>query len=248
MKVFGKLTTDGAEKVTDRLGGNSLFETDVYEGQVKLAYVDKSSRGAASLNVTIDINGQEYRETFWVTNAAGDNTYPDKNDKTKKHLLPGYIAANDLCMMTTELPLTELEAEDKVVEIYNFEAKKALPTNVKVFTEMHGQPVLVAIIKQTVNKQQKDSQGVYQNTAETRDENTSEKFFHPETKQTLTEAIEGIEGGIFMTKWLETNKGKTRNRVKDVAGTAGRPGGSGGGMPASGGAGQVKAKTSLFGK
>lgn len=249
MKMFGNLTTDGTEKVEDRLGGGGgIFETGVYEGVVKVAYVGKSSSSQAqSVTVIGDIGGREYRETFWITNGKGENTYPDKNDKSKKHLLPGYISINDLCMMTTEMPLTEQDLAEKVVEIYDFEAKKPVPTNVPVFVDMIGKPFKAAIVKQTVDKQKKNSAGVYENTGETRDENVVEKFFHPETNQTLTEAIEEIEGGAFLNKWLEKNEGKTRNRARGAngnAGQAGRPGASGG-APVAGAA--QKPKTSLFG-
>lgn len=249
-KMFGNLTTEGAEKVEDRVGGFTLFETDVYEGIVKLAYVTKStSSESQAANLVIDIGGREYRETIWMTNSKGENTYQDKKDPAKKHLLPGFISINDLAMMTTETPLSEQDLENKVVEIYDFEARKAVPTNVPVFVDMLGKPVKVAIQKRTVDKQKKDGNNVYQNTGETRDENTIVKFFHPETDQTLTEAIEGVAGGTYMNAWLGKNQGKTYNAVKGAgpnAGAAGRPGANNA-PPTSNGAGAAKPKTSLFG-
>lgn len=248
MKMFGNLTTEGTEKVTDNVGGNfSLFESDVYEGTIKMAYVGEAQSGAKSINLTIDIDGKELRQTIWITNKNGENYYLDKKDPKKRHLLPGFIAINDMCMMANELGLAEQDIENKVVEIYNFEDRRMVPTNVPVLVDVLGKPVLVAVLKQTVDKQAKQTDGTYANTGETRDENEIEKFMHPVTRQTLTEAIEGIEGGVYLDKWLERNKGQTRNRAKGAngnAGTSGRPGASNS-APAAGGSSAPK--TSLFG-
>jgi hypothetical protein len=251
MKIFGNLTTEGAEKVEDRLGGSgfSVFDSDVYELTIKALYVGKATQSdARSVTIMGDIDGKEYRETFWVTDKAGNNTYADKKDPKKKHLMPGFIMANDICYMTTEMPLAEQEPEDKVLELYDFEQKANVPTNVPVIVEATGKKVIVAIQRQTVFKQKKGPDGKYYDTAEKRDENTIAKVFHIETQQTLTEAMEGIEGGVFMTKWVEKNKGQTYDRTAGKtpgganAGQAGRPG-AGAGAPN----GAPKAKTSLFG-
>lgn len=249
MKMFGNLTTEGTEKVEDRVGGGfSLFESGAYEGIIKMAYVGESAGGAKNVNLVIDVDGKELRQTVYITNKKGENYYADKKDPKKRHLLPGFIAINDMCMMTTELGLAEQDVEEKVVEIYNFEERKMIPTNVPVLVDVLNKPILVAVVKQTVDKQTKQTDGSYANSGETRDENEIEKFLHPVTKQTLTEAIEGIDGGTYLDAWLEKNEGKVRNRAKGAngdAGSSGRPGASSNSAPAAGNAG--KPKTSLFG-
>ena len=41
--MFGNLTTDGLQESQDRLGGISVFNTDIYIGTVKALYAGKSS-------------------------------------------------------------------------------------------------------------------------------------------------------------------------------------------------------------
>lgn len=244
-KLFGNLSTEGAEKVVDRLGGGGILPSDIYAGTIKAAYVGKASASnAQSVTVMIDFGGREFREVFWITNKSGENTYADKTDRTKKHLLPGYISVDDLCLLTTNVPLNEQDAEEKVLKLYDFEAKREVPTNCQVLTALTGKPIVAAILEQIVDKQQKDSNGEYQNTGETRNENVCEKFLH-EDRRTVTEIRNGTEEPIWAPKWLEKNQGKARNKAKGADGKTGAPGGRSG---APGGAPASQApKTSLFG-
>lgn len=252
MKMFGNMTTDGLEKVGDRLGGNGPLDTDFYTGTVKLAYAGKSSGGANSITVLIDLGDREYRETFYVTNKNGEIFYTDKKDPKKKIPLPGYTSVDDLCLLTTGQPLSEQDFEEKVVSIYDFEQKKDIPTNVPVLVGALGKQISAGILRQTVDKTAVGQDGQRRNTGETRDENVVDKFFHAETGKTVTEFIEQIQTPVFRDKWIEANKGKTRNRAKGAEGNTGMPGqkqtnsGMFGGASGGTGGGQT-AKKSLFG-
>lgn len=242
-KMFGNLTTDGLEESGDRLGGGFLFESGVYTGTVKMAYAGKASQSeATSITVLIDFDGREFRETLWVTNRNGENSYADKKDANKKHPLPGFTMVDDLCLVTTGHGLADQNVEEKVVKIYDFEHRKDMPTNVPVLVDLIGKPITAAVLKQTVDKQKKNDAGVYVNTGETREENTVDKFFHTESRRTVTEIKQGIEEAIFIDAWDQKNKGKTRNRAKGGADN-GKAGAPGAGAP---GAAQ-KPKQSLFG-
>jgi hypothetical protein len=245
MKMFGNLTGDGLEQTGDRLGGGGVRETGAYEATVKLVYAGKaSSSNAQSLTVLLDMGGQEYRETLWVTNKNGENFFLDKQDKTKKVPLPGFTIADDLCLLTTGMPLSEQTFSEKVVNIYDYEAKKEVPTNVHVLMDLIGKPVIVGVVKQTVDKTKKnDNTGEYLPTGETRDENVIEKVFHAESKRTVTEFRAEQEEAVFYGKWVEKNAGKTRVRAKGAEGKAGAPARPG----AAPGAAAPQAKKSLFG-
>ena len=73
MSLFGNLKADGLEETQDRLGGYSPFDTDIYTGKIKMAYADKSDSGAQNVNLVVDINGKEYRETVYITIGPGSN-------------------------------------------------------------------------------------------------------------------------------------------------------------------------------
>lgn len=246
MKMFGNLTKEGLEESGDRLGGGALLESGVYTGIVTLAYAGKSQAtgsDAQFVTVHVKVGNTELRETHYVTTRAGDNSYPDKKDASKKHPLPGFTNVDDLCLVTTGFGLADQEMEEKVVNLYDFEKKADVPTNVPVLTSVLGKEVTVAVLKQTVDKQKKNDAGDYKNTGETRDQNIADKFFHSETRRTVTEIKQGIEEAIFIDAWEAKNSGKTINKAKGGDGKAGAPGAPG----ASAGAAAQKPKTSLFG-
>jgi hypothetical protein len=250
MGIFNNLSTDGLEKAEDRLGGFSALETDAYTGTVKLAYAGKSDGGALNVTVVLDLDGREYRETVYITNKKGENFFLNKQDTSKKVPLPGFTVINDLCICTTEAPLSEQPTEEKQVMVYDYDQKKELPQAAEVLIDLIGKPVTVGILQTLENKGVKQTDGSYADGPEERTVNNIDKVFHEPSKMTVVEATANggwdADKAAFMNGWLERNKGKTRDKrsIKDgQAGTAGKPGAGKGGPPASGG-GERK---SLFG-
>lgn len=248
MTIFGNLQTDGLEEAQDRVGGFRIFETDAYLAKIKLAYAGKASQSNAQ-NVTLvfDLPGGEYRETLWVTNKDGKNFYVGQDKKN--YPLPGFTVVDDICMMTTDKPLSAQIAEEKVVNLYDFDQKKEVPTSVQMLVDLLGKEVILGIQKQTVNKQAKDGNGVYQDTADSRDQNVIDKVFHSPSQLTMVEAKRGVTTAAFYGIWTEKNRGRTndRRKIKDGNSTqGGRTGRPGAGGPPKAGDGAAKT-TSLFG-
>lgn len=238
---FGKLSQDGLEKTGDVLGGGGTVESGVYSGTIKLAYAGKSAGGAQSLTVHVDIGGREHRETIYVTSKLGNNYYEKDN---KKIPLPGFTTANDLALLSTGQALSEQDIEERVVKLYDFDAKAELPTKVQAVVSLHGKEIKLGILKQIVDKNQKNDAGDYVPTGETREENVIDKVFHAETGKTVSEFVNKIAEAEFLPKWEEKNKGNTRNKAKGAAGKTGAPGrapSAGGSAPAAG------SSKSLFG-
>lgn len=239
--MFNKLTDQGLEKAEDRLGGGfSPRETDIYTFKIKAAYAGKSQGGAMNVSlIAVDSQG-EYRETIYITNKKGENFFVKDG---KKIPLPGFTIINDLCLIATGEPLSEQETEEKVINLYDFEAKKEVPTSVPMIMALVDAEISFAVQKNLEDKQQKDAAGEYVPTGETRETNTISKVFHTETKMTVVEALEGAEEAKFWDAWLEKNKGKVFDRTKKDAG---------GGKPVSGRPTPTGAKESgrpkLFGK
>jgi len=261
MGLFGNLTDDGLEQKEDRVGGGSFtLETDIYELTIKLAYAGKAASGAQSVQFVFeDTAGKEYRENFYVTSGSakgGKNYYmvKDKDGKEtgKKKALPGFEHVNDICLVTTDKPLSQQDTEEKTVKVYDADAKQELPKAVQVLVGLLGQKVYLAIYKRLENKSAKDGNGNYQATAETRDVNTAEKIFHFPSKMTVKEATDGADAPVFFDTWLEAHKGKTLDKrtIKDgEAGQTGRPGRPAGAPPVSGNASSAAPeRKSLFGK
>lgn len=229
--IFSNLTTQGLEETEDRLGGGfRVLDSGSYEATIKAAYAGKSSTSNAQ-SVTLIAqteDGTEYRETFWVTNRNQENFYLDKNDKTKKIPLPGFTVVDDLCLVTTNKPLAEQAGEEKVINVYDPEAKKELPKAVPMLVDLIGKKVYLGIIKELRNKQAKNAAGNYEDTADEREENVVDKIFHYPSKLTVVEARKQIQTPTFYNAWVEKNSGQVRDRrtIKDgaSAGRAGRPG------------------------
>lgn len=222
MSIFSNMTDDSIEAPKDSVGYSPL-ESDIYPAVIKAIYITKSKNGAMAANLVADIGGRDYREQLWITNAKGESFYKDKAGK--KRYLPGTTVLNDICMCGIEKPLNQMDTEDKVFKIYDYEAKTELPKTVPTMTELAGASVLLGIVKEVVDKNVKDDDGNYVPSGETREVNVIDKVFHLPTHKTVFEVKEGREKANFYDTWLKKLKGTVRNRAKGAKaeGTAGAP-------------------------
>jgi hypothetical protein len=202
MSRFGNLNTDGLEESEDRLGGFSVFESDIYTGVIKVAYAGQSAEGAQNVTLILDFGGREYRETVYVTNKKGENWFVPKDKdgkeikdadgkKPKRMPLPGFTTIDDICLIASDKPLAEQTDEEKMVKIYDYDLKKEVPKSVPVLTDLTGQKVSLAISKVIRNKAKKGSDGKYNDIAETREENAIEKAFDPTSKMNRRRSPQG---------------------------------------------------------
>jgi hypothetical protein len=265
MAIFGNLSTEGLAKTEDRVGGGNgwIRDTDITIFTIKALYAGKSSSSNAQ-SVTfigVDEAGKEYRETFWITSGAGLNYYmaKDRNGKEtgEKNSLPGFSIVNDICMIATDKPLDQQQDEEKVVKVYDADAKQEMPKAVPMLVECIGKKVALAIYRQLENKSKKsESTGKYEPIADEREINLAEKALFPTFRTTVREAevaltnggsvsnddkivnAQGEDVAVFWDSWLEAHKGKVRDKrtIKDGAGgTAGRPGARAAGAPPASG-------------
>lgn len=226
-----------AEVEDDYIGGGGVLDTDIYSGKIKYAYIGKAQNSdARNVTICVEVNGVSVTEQIWMTNREGDVTYTDRKTQEKKNL-PGFNKINSLCMLIAGKEVGDMDVEDKVLQLYDYESKKELPQSVPCFVDLHGEEVQVAIQRQTVDKTQKnESTGNYEPTGETRDINTFVKFFPSEKLVTISEvahfvkslggemadvlgsgdmakAIAKMPEGEYGAAWLEKNRGKTWNRA-----------------------------------
>lgn len=220
MSLFANLNNDGLEESQDRLGGYQALESGIYTGKIKAAYGGQSDSGAKFVSIIVDLGGDtEYRETIYITNKAGENFYIGKKDG-KKYAMPGFTTIDDLCLVTSGKPLSEQLTEEKVIKLYDTDAKKELPKAVPMLVDLLGLQVTLGILKQVESQTEKASDGTYVPKADgsTRTKNTISKVFHTETKMTVAEARQGAEAAKFHDQWEARNKGVTQNLVKDAPG------------------------------
>lgn len=231
MSLFGNLKTEGLEEAEDRVGGNfGAVDTDVYLTTIAAFYHGKSPKGAQFIQIIGKLpNGKELRNTVYITNQKGENFFmakdKDKKETGKRAPLPGFTLIDDICMITTGKPLSEQDTEEKTVKVYDADAKKELPKSVPMLTDVVGKEVKLAVQKVLENKSDKVGDEYVPN-AETRELNEIVKAIHPELNMTIVEAKNGADAPAYHDAWLESNKGKIRDKrsIKDgVAGVAGAP-------------------------
>lgn len=249
MNLFKTLGTEGLEEAEDRLGGFSVYNSDLYDATIKAMFAGEADSGAVNVTVVLAFpGGKEYSETVYITNKKKENFYLNKQNPTKKMPLPGFTLIEDICLVASGKPLSEQTTEEKVVNVYNKDLKKQAPTAVPMLVDCVGQQITVALLKVLENKSAKDGAGVYQPTAEERETNRIDKVFDTSSQMTVLEARNGETEGKFYKGWSEKNKDKTRDERAIKGGQAGAPTGRPSAAAPQAGAAAAPARVGLFGK
>ena len=245
MSLLKNLTTDDtiANEKDSVGGGGGPVESGLYPATISLAYLKKSDGGALALQLHAKSqDGKELRQTLWMTSGTakgGANFYIDKDGK--KQYLPGFLLANSIALLTVGTDLSAMDTETKVVNVYSAEAKAEVPTKVEMVVDLLGKEILIGVIKQTVDKTQKNDAGVYMPTGEVRDENEFDKFFRARDRMTTAEIRAQATEAVFAATWEAKWAGKTRDKTKGTKGAAGTAG-----APKAAAAASKKPQTSLF--
>lgn len=237
-------TKDNIATDEDRIGGGgALLDTNCYAGTIKHAYISVADSGAMAINLQVEVEGQTHNQTEYMTSGEAKgckNTYTDQAGKEK--YLPGFIFANSLSLLGTGNEIAELEPEEKVIKLYNYEEKKELPTKVQMLMDLVGIDVKFLMEKQVVDKQVKNDAGKYVNSGETREQNKIVKFVRPRDNMTVTEIQEEAEEALHVETWLEKFAGEVINRAKGADSTGAKSG-----APSKAGASEKKTSVkSLF--
>lgn len=231
-----KLGDDVQQEVEkDTLGGGGVFNSDIFTFTIKAAYFDSAKSKAISLNLILETsNGRKLNYQEYITSGEAKGCKPYYEKDGKKYPLPGYSKMNTLCLLATGQPIDQLSADDKILKLYDYDAKKETNQSKKVITELTGKVIKAGVFKLIVDKKSKNDnfdpdQPVsktnerYISTGETREENTVDKFFNEEGA-TLEEHTEKKEP-VFFEEWLKAHQGKVKDKsTKTAAGTqAGAP-------------------------
>ena len=239
-KLKQDLPTD-AKGEEDRIGGGpQIRESDAYPMTVKLAYLTVSSKGANGLAIHAECeDSSEYRNTEWITSgtAKGCKTYYEYQGE--KRYLQGFINADAICQVITGKGILDQHEEERVVKLWNKDAKAEVPTPVAAIPDLIGKKFIAGIVKKRENKTVKDNNGNYVKTAETREINELNKVFS-EDGLTVTELAAGQTEASHINAWVDRFKDVVIDKVdKDAAPAPVQA--AGGSAPATAGA------SSLFG-
>lgn len=212
-------TSNDVQEDTDTLGGSGPWPTDLYKLNVSMAYLIESTSGAIGVVLHMkNESGQELRETVYISSgtAKGKKTYYETQDGTRKNL-PGYSLIRSLTRMTLDQEPLAVTTEAKIVNVYDFDAKKEVPKEVPVMVDLLGKEITAAVVHKISDKTAKNAQGAYAPTGEVREHNELTKFFHLPSGLTLTEAMGGETEGKFIHSWKEKNQGQVIDTSTKVA-------------------------------
>lgn len=226
MSILSTLKVDdNIQQENDYVGG-SLLESGIYDFIIEVCYLDKSRSGAASFNVHLkDVNTDKVlRQTFYITSGTAKGCLPYYIKKNgDKAYLPGFNSALSLSQLSCGKSLDELSTEEKVIKLYDYEAKAEVPTKVEMVMDLLGCKIKAGVLKVTVSKRTKQGDD-YVSTGETRDINEVDKFFAAESGMTMTEMKAEAEEANYIKVWEEKNAGITRDKTDKEAGPAAKSG------------------------
>lgn len=225
---FLKKAENVVETTEDRVGGGSfVIDSGAYEAKIEKAYlVNSSSSKAVGIRLEAMLsNGKRFRDTIYVTNGAGENTYVNKEGKPA--YLPGFETMSNVALVTVGKELADLTPEDKVVEIYNAELKRNAPTTVKMLMELVGADIVLGIAKTKSFKQVKNATtNKYENTSEVVEGNELVNVFNIAGFTALELKAKATEVD-FINKFIEVYKA---DYVKDTTKKAATAGSTSGGV------------------
>lgn len=220
---LGKNKKVKAEADTIFSGGFGALDSQVLEGVIEIAYLDKSKGGATSLTLHVKHAGGVFKTSLWMTGGdkKGNNNFYTKDGED--HYLPGFVIADHIALLCTGDDIGTLceDTETKAVKVRDFTLKKDVNKEFETIEELRGQEVKLGIIKNIVDKKEKeevDGKITYVATGETREENEITKVFHPDDDRTVTEMLAEQDEALFIGEWKDAYEGKTMNRAKGAAG------------------------------
>lgn len=232
MSLLKNLQID-ASKVQDNDvlgGGRQLLKSDVYDFEIKLAYLSKAknSKAMAANLLLVTPSGAEHKEQIWFTNKEGGAMYPDKKTGEMK-ALPGFATLNSMSLLSIGKTFNSLDTEKKTIKLYNYDAKAEVATDVDMIMALIGAKIKAGILLRKENKTKlNESTGVYENIADARESNVIDKFFRAKDNMTEAEIRAKLTTPVFITEWLAKWKDQVDDRYKAVGnrGNSGAPAGN----------------------
>ena len=210
MSLFGTGATNAANVEKEKDFSKRTLDTNIYGATIKMIFAGQAKSGARNVTLQLKLaNGKDYNETIYLSNKEGKNTYEKDG---KEFYLPGFLLVNNLAIMTTGKGLFDLAAdvETRTVKLYDFDAKKEVPTDVQAIVPMLGKQVLVAIQEEEFEKTKlNEATKKYEPTGEVGVKNVIVKAYDVETKRTAVEMRDDKEATQH-DAWLETNQGKRK--------------------------------------
>lgn len=213
MSFFSDIqTTTDVVQDEDKLGGGYIpLESGVYDAIISYAYTGESQYGAKSITVGFKVDNHEFDETLYITNRNKETFYTSKDGK--KHLLPSYITFEALSLLAAGKKITDLNTADKIIDLYDYDVGKKVPTKVNMLIDLVGKNVKLGI--QKVLEFKKEKQGnEYVETDDVRTYNIIGKVFRTKDGKTVNELRAKKDEAEFIHQWSEKWTGVDYDKTK----------------------------------
>ena len=242
-----EVAVDATKEIQSSVRQGGVPASALYEGVIRAAYMIQNNYNANQVDLALHIelpSGYEYK----ISKAVLRDGSPEVlNDKTKKkELMFTYVqmahiigAAIPGATMADVFP----SIQEKPIELYNFEQRKDVLTNVKMVTDLVGKKLFIGLQRKIANKRQETDQTddngrkIWLDLPERKESLEFGVAASIEDSRTFTEITAGTtaENATDVKKWVKLNEGKDWMAYKEVAGASG--------VPASVAAGAAEAET-----
>jgi hypothetical protein len=218
MTDLPNLKFEGPDDDKDVLPGERVVavESGIYDVKIVLAYLEQAKSGAWAMKLVLKetpFENMDFNFTVYITSGKAKgmlNYYVDPEGRKRK--LPGFALMDSLSQVTVGQSLSDLEPEEKIISIYDFETKGKVDAPRQVYTELLGKEFKAGILKIEDNKKvQIDNE--WKTTAERRTFNELERCFD-EKGFTVTERRAQETEATFIHDWNKKYAGQTVNRYK----------------------------------
>ena len=228
MSIFDNIEIDNTIKPDeDRVGGESkkIDKTGKYDVIIKKAYVNTAKSGAMSFVVEVeDATGNKLKIEEYFTNKDKATFYLDKEGN--KRYLPGFSKMKALDFLVTKKDQQNPVCENKSIMLYDYTAKKEIPTLKPVFVEWYGKTITILAMNVLENKSVKNEvTGSYEPIAETRNVIVVDHFLDPVTLRTRNEVTAATDAKICAdwTAKFGSDYVRDARTIKDGVVTASKP-------------------------
>lgn len=196
--IFGnEELQDNEERVSG--GGFTADESNASLVIFENVYLTQSQHGAWAANLqSKNKNGDERSYQIYFTNRKGEVFYKDKKSGNNVKL-PGYQLLDSIALATCGKSFQEVlkAAKNKVIDLYDYESRKDVPTEVKTLPLICKKALIIGVIKKVDNKFKNGKK-----TSEKRESNEIHMAFRKEDKLTAKEYASGATEPKMYNQWV----------------------------------------------
>ena len=199
-----KKTSDVTETKESVGGGYYVPESGVYQYTVTKAYLDESAKGSMFLGLELTSAEHTFNHSlYFTTNKQNGQEVFYKTKDGKKKYLPSFLLVDSLCQLLTEKDFGDQDVEEKLIKLYDKAAGKEVGKKREVLVDLLGKDILVGVIKSLEDSYRDPSKEVTRLSID--------KFFDVDSKLTAQEIENDMEKPDFYEKWIDKNKGVTKD-------------------------------------